>query len=312
MIIVTGGAGFIGSNLVKGLNDQGENDILIVDNLEQSVKHLNLNSLTFIDFMDKHTLPEKLNTLSNVKAIFHQGACSDTTESNGTYMMKNNYEYSKLLLHYAIDRKIPFLYASSASVYGDGRNGFRESPECEDPLNIYAFSKFAFDNYVRRYLSKAESQITGLRYFNVYGYQENHKDKMASVAFHLYHQLEESGEMRLFEGSHEFFRDFVFVEDVIDVNLFCYENRISGIYNCGTGHAESFVSIAETYINLNDGKGIVKFIPLPDDLKGKYQTFTRANMDAIKNEGYTKSFCTLENGLRKYISVLRGTEGFIK
>ena len=204
MIIVTGGAGFIGSNLVKGLNQTGEEKILIVDHLSNASKHLNLNRLRYSDYLDKELLLEKLPSLPEPKVIFHQGACSDTTESDGRYMMDNNYEYSKTLLHYAMDRKIPFLYASSASVYGNGTNGFSEIPESEYPLNVYGFSKFSFDNYVRRFLPEAQSQILGLRYFNVYGPQETHKGRMASVAFHLFHQLRNGGSMNLFEGSEEF------------------------------------------------------------------------------------------------------------
>jgi len=246
MIVVTGGAGFIGSNIVKGLNDAGEEDILVVDNLSNAEKHLNLNSLSIADYLDKDDYLNSLNKFQNVSAIFHQGACSSTTEQDGKYMMSNNYEYSKTLLNHCLKNKIDFLYASSAAVYGNGEKGFVEERESEYPLNVYGFSKFAFDNYVRLILPKAESQVMGLRYFNVYGPQENHKGRMASVAFHLFHQLQETGKMKLFEGSGNFRRDFIHVADTVKINLHFYESKSSGIFNAGTGKARSFEDIATT------------------------------------------------------------------
>lgn len=188
MIIVTGGAGFIGSNLVRGLNQKGIDEIIIVDNLTHSIKHKNLNRLKFIDFIDKDVFLDRLPSLGKIDAIFHQGACSSTTETNGRYMMENNFEYSKRLFHHALSHKIPFFYASSASVYGNGDQGFIESTSCENPLNVYAFSKWMFDQYIRRFLPQAPMPLVGLRYFNVYGYQECHKNSMASVGYHLFQQ----------------------------------------------------------------------------------------------------------------------------
>ena len=222
MIVVTGGAGFIGSNILKGLNDAGEKNILVVDNLSNAQKHLNLNRLSFNDYIDKDDFLLNIGKFKNLKTIFHQGACSSTIEQDGKYMMSNNYEYSKILLNYCLEHKIDFLYASSAAVYGNGGNGFTEESKAEYPMNVYGFSKFAFDNYVRRVLPKAETQILGLRYFNVYGPQENHKGRMASVAFHLFNQLHDSGKMRLFEGSKEFRRDFIHVADAVKINLHFY------------------------------------------------------------------------------------------
>ncbi len=197
MIIVTGGAGFIGSNLVKGLNELGYEDILVVDNLANASKHLNLNGVFISDFLDKQDFLKVLSSLDNVEAIFHQGACSSTTETDGEYMMRNNYQFSKVIFHHCLDQKIPFYYASSASVYGNGDNGFTEKRENEYPLNVYAFSKFMFDQYVLRHLQSGpiNSPVVGLRYFNVYGYQENHKGSMASVIFHFYYQLRECVKM---------------------------------------------------------------------------------------------------------------------
>ncbi len=223
-------------------------------------------------------------------------------------MMSNNYEYSKDLLNYCLENKIDFLYASSASVYGDGNNGFIEERNCEYPLNVYGFSKFAFDNYVRRIIHKAESQIMGLRYFNVYGPQENHKMRMASVAFHLYHQLKETGKMKLFEGSEGFRRDFIHVWDAVKINLHFFESKQSGIFNAGTGQARSFEEIATTMKRLY-GSGEIEKIPFPEDLQGKYQEFTEASLDNLRLAGYTEDFMSLEEGVRHYYEQLQTSDG---
>jgi ADP-L-glycero-D-manno-heptose 6-epimerase len=308
MIVVTGGAGFIGSNIVKGLNEAGEEDILVVDNLSNAEKHLNLNSLSIADYIDKDEFLQKLNKFKNVSAIFHQGACSSTTEQDGKYMMSNNYEYSKNLLNYSLENSIDFLYASSASVYGNGDAGFVEKREAEYPLNVYGFSKFAFDNYVRRVLPQVKSQVLGLRYFNVYGPQENHKGRMASVAFHLFHQLQETGKMKLFEGSGHFRRDFIHVADTVKINLHFYESKTSGIFNAGTGKARSFADIASTLQSLH-GSGEIESIPFPEDLRGKYQEFTEAGLDKLRAAGYSKEFMSLEEGVQQYYEQLSATNG---
>ena len=308
MIVVTGGAGFIGSNIIKGLNDSGEAEILVVDNLSNAEKHLNLNSLSFADYIDKNDYLSSLDKLQNISTIFHQGACSKTTEQNGKYIMLNNYEYSKILLNYCLKNKINFIYASSASVYGKGEKGFIEERESEYPMNVYGFSKFAFDNYVRRILPKAESQVMGLRYFNVYGPQENHKGRMASVAFHLFHQLHETGKMKLFEGSAGFHRDFIHVSDTVKINLHFYELKTSGIFNAGTGKARSFEDIATTLQHLH-GSGELENIPFPEDLHGKYQEFTEAGLSNLRSAGFTEEFMSLEEGLRQYYKQLSDTDG---
>ena len=308
MIVVTGGAGFIGSNIVKGLNEAGEDNIIVVDNLSNSGKHLNLNSLSIVDYIDKNDFLENLNKFKDIKTIFHQGACSSTTETDGKYMMSNNFEYSKALLNFSLDYKINFLYASSASVYGNGAEGFTEKRESEYPLNIYGFSKFAFDNYVRLILPKAESQVIGLRYFNVYGPQENHKKRMASVAFHFYNQLCNSGKMTLFEGSNEFCRDFIHVSDTVKINLYFYETKKSGIFNAGTGKARSFYEIAEIMKILN-GSGEIEDVDFPSDLKGKYQEFTEADLINLRNVGYKDGFLSLEEGLNQYYDLLTSSDG---
>jgi len=308
MIVVTGGAGFIGSNIVKGLNDAGEEDILVVDNLSNAEKHLNLNRLKIADYIDKDDYLHSLQKFRQVSAIFHQGACSSTTEQDGKYMMSNNYEYSKTLLNYCLENKIDFLYASSASVYGSGKAGFVEKREAEYPLNVYGFSKFAFDNYVRRILPQAKSQVLGLRYFNVYGPQENHKGRMASVAFHLFHQLQETGKMMLFESSAHFRRDFIHVADTVKINLHFYESKTSGIFNAGTGKARSFEEIATTLQSLH-GSGEIESIPFPEDLRGKYQEFTEAGLENLREAGYSKDFMSLEEGVRQYYELLSATDG---
>ena len=308
MIVVTGGAGFIGSNIVKGLNDAGEEDIIVVDNLSNAEKHLNLNSLSIADYIDKDVFLENLSNFQNLSVIFHQGACSSTTEQDGKYMMSNNYEYSKTLLNHSLENKIDFLYASSASVYGSGKVGFYEKREAEYPLNVYGFSKFAFDNYVRRLIPQAKSQVLGLRYFNVYGPQENHKGRMASVAFHLYHQLQETGKMRLFEGSGSFRRDFIHVDDTVKINLHFFESKTSGIFNAGTGKARSFENIATVIKSLN-GSGEIESIPFPEDLRGKYQEFTEAGLENLRAAGYRQEFMSLEEGIKQYFGLLSSADG---
>ena len=311
MIVVTGAAGFIGSNIVRGLNALGRTDIVAVDDLTNGEQHLNLNALRFADVIDRGDLFDALPGIAKIEAVFHQGACSDTTESDGRYMMKNNYEYSKRLLHAAEERGAKFLYASSAAVYGDGKHGFREEPACEYPLNVYGFSKMVFDQHVRRRLGGARSQIVGLRYFNVYGPQERHKGRMASVAMHLHDQLDASGEMRLFEGSDGFLRDFVHVDDAVAVNLFFFGNDKSGIYNCGTGRARSFVDVAAC-LRERHGNGAVREIPFPADLAGKYQRFTEADLTGLRGAGYDKPFLTLEDGIARYYESLRSTRGYLR
>ncbi len=311
MIVVTGAAGFIGSNLVRGLNRLGRSDILAVDDLTHGEQHLNLNALQFADFIDKNDLLDALGGVSEIEAIFHHGACSDTTERNGRYMMANNFEYSKRLLRVAEERGAKFIYASSAAVYGDGKNGFREDPACEYPLNVYGFSKMVFDQHVRSRIDSARCQIVGLRYFNVYGPQERHKGRMASVAMHLFDQLEASGEMRLFAGSSEFRRDFIHVDDVVSVNLFFFDRPSRGLFNCGTGVARSFVDIATKLKELH-GSGVLHDVPFPADLAGKYQRFTEADMAALRGVGYDKPFLTLEDGVARYYESLRSTRGYLR
>ena len=305
MIVVTGGAGFIGSNIVKGLNDQGHKNILVVDDLTDGTKFSNLVDLDIADYMDKDEFISLVISGEDmdIDVIFHQGACSSTTEWDGKFMMENNYQYSKDLLDYCLDLDIPFLYASSAATYGGRSDNFIEDRAYEKPLNVYGYSKFLFDQYVRQVLPKAKSQVCGFRYFNVYGPRETHKGSMASVAFHLNEQINKGEKPKLFTGSDNFKRDFIYVSDVVDVNLWFWKNKISGIFNCGTGRAESFQTVADAVVNYHR-KGEIDYIPFPDNLKGRYQSFTQADLTKFRETGCPIEFKTVTEGTTEYMKWL--------
>jgi len=311
MIIVTGGAGFIGSNLIRALNERGERDILLVDNLTNGHKMLNIADLDIADYCDKNDLFAKLavpETLQKIRAVFHQGACSSTTEWDGQYVMKNNYEYSKQLLHFCRVDRIPFIYASSASVYGNGQNGFSVDRACEQPINMYAYSKFLFDQHVRHILPTTSSQVVGFRYFNVYGPREQHKGSMSSTAFHFNQQIINDQVTRLFAGCDGYGdgqqqRDFVYVGDVVDVNLWFLDHPQSGIFNVGTGKAETFNAVAEAVVDWH-GKGRIEYIPFPEHLKGAYQSYTQADISGLRQAGYSKEFLTVKEGVACYLDWL--------
>jgi ADP-L-glycero-D-manno-heptose 6-epimerase len=317
MIIVTGGAGFIGSNIIKALNQRGRDDILVVDDLTRGEKFSNLIDCDILDYWDKHQFLQAIEARAelpqSIEAILHQGACSSTTEWNGRYMIENNFHYSKRLLHGCLERRIPFLYASSAAVYGNGTT-FRESREYEAPRNVYGYSKFLFDQYVRRYLPTAPSQIVGFRYFNVYGPRETHKGTMASVAYHAHCQLKETDRIKLFEGCDgyghgEQQRDFVYVTDAAAVNLWFLEHpNCSGIFNVGTGQAQSFNEVAHAVLAYY-GKGEIEYIPFPEHLRGRYQSFTQADTSALRKAGYTEPFTPVEEGVKKYMCWLSENQG---
>jgi ADP-L-glycero-D-manno-heptose 6-epimerase len=305
MIVVTGGAGFIGSNIVKGLNDLGRKDILVVDDLTDGTKFSNLADLDIADYMDKDEFISAILSGENldIEVIFHQGACSSTTEWDGKFMMENNYSYSKDLLHYCLDFNIPFLYASSAATYGGRSDNFIEARAYEKPLNVYGYSKFLFDQYVREILPQSNSQICGFRYFNVYGPRENHKGSMASVAYHLNEQINKGERPKLFTGSDNFRRDFIYVGDVVDVNLWFWKNNVSGIFNCGTGRAESFQAVADAVLNYHQ-KGEIDYISFPDHLKGRYQSFTQADLTKFRKTGCPIEFKTVAQGTAEYMQWL--------
>lgn len=319
MYIVTGGAGFIGANLVKALNDRGVQDILVVDHMKSGDKFRNLTDCEFADYLDRDrflALVEK-DALPKVDAVFHEGACSDTMEPDGRYMMENNYEYSKALLAWCQQRRAPFLYASSASVYGAGRV-FREERPFEAPLNVYGFSKFQFDQYVRRLMPGFTAPVNGFRYFNVYGPREVHKGRMASVAWHFYHQFRADGHVRLFAGSGGYAdgeqrRDFIHVEDACKVNFHFLDHPQSGIFNLGTGRAQSFNEVAVAVVNalsarggergLSElqGSGVIRYIPMPEALHGKYQSYTEADVGALRRAGFEASFLDVAAGVSRYV-----------
>jgi ADP-L-glycero-D-manno-heptose 6-epimerase len=325
-IVVTGAAGFIGSNLVAALNERGATNVIAVDNLTRADKFANLVGCEIADYLDKRDFLERLDAGEfdgALDAILHQGACSDTMETDGRYMMENNYRYSLALLDFCAEEEIPYLYASSAAVYGGGRV-FRESPEHEGPLNVYGYSKYLFDQVVRRRLAEASAQVAGFRYFNVYGPNEAHKGRMASVAWHFFSQYLAEGRVKLFEGSGGYAngeqrRDFVSVEDVVNVNLHFLEHpQLSGIFNVGTGRAQSFNDVAEAVINacrkaagqpalsraelLTDGA--IQYVAFPEALKGKYQNFTEADLGALRSAGYAAPFLTVAEGVERYVAAL--------
>ncbi|WP_454056103.1 ADP-glyceromanno-heptose 6-epimerase [Cupriavidus sp. Marseille-Q8015] len=324
-IIVTGAAGLIGSNLVKGLNDRGERDIIAVDNLTRAEKFNNLVDCEIADYLDKEDFLARFarGDFGKVRAVFHEGACSDTMETDGRYMMENNYRFTLALMESCLEQATQFLYASSAATYG-ASSTFREEREFERPLNVYGYSKFLFDQVVRRRLPSALSQIVGFRYFNVYGPREAHKGRMASVAFHNFNQFRAEGTVKLFGeyggyGPGMQSRDFVSIEDVVKVNLFFLDHPgKSGIFNLGTGHAQPFNDIAHTVVNtLREAEdkpplsleemvqeGLVEYIKFPDALRGKYQCFTQADISRLREAGYGAPFLTVQEGVARYCNWL--------
>ena len=304
MFIVTGGAGFVGSNLVRELNRGGHTDILVVDNLARAEKARNLADLTLSDYMDKREFRARLDagTLDlRPEAVFHNGACSDTMEADGRYMMENNYGDSRALLHWCLARKAPLIYASSAATYG-ASSDFEPIPRNEAPLNVYGYSKLAFDQHVRSLLPTIQSPVVGLRYFNVFGPREHHKGRMMSVLHQLLRQLKETGVCRLFSGTDgygdgEQKRDFIYVGDIVAINLhFGSSGMAKAIVNAGTGRARSFNDIAKTLI-AHLGQGRIEYIPFPDELRGKYQSFTQADVRSLRAAGYAAAFTELEAGI---------------
>lgn len=330
MIIVTGGAGFIGSNIVKTLNAQGRTDIVVVDDLSDGRQFYNISDCDIADYLDKNDFIHRVqiddSLLDDVEVVFHEGACSSTTEWDGKFMMENNYEYSKILLHACLEKGIPYLYASSASVYG-GSDVFKEERRHEKPLNVYGYSKWQFDQYVRQ-LQRTypndifPSQVVGFRYFNVYGPREQHKGSMSSVAFHFNNQIKDAGVCKLFGETNgyeagEQRRDFVFVGDVVKVNLWFWKNpKQSGIFNLGTGKCQSFNDVADAVIKWHGQKGQSEksahakkeYIPFPEHLKGAYQSFTEADISLLRDAGYSDEFYNVEQGVFEYMDWLNGRD----
>ena len=325
-IVVTGAAGFIGSNLVAALNARGVDEIIAVDNLEHGEKFRNLADLRIADYVDKREFYAAFarGHYGPVEAVFHQGACSDTMQHDGRYMLDNNYRSSRTLLEACQARGTRLLYASSAAVYGDGGAGFREDPSCERPLNVYGYSKLLFDQVVRRALPQTHTQVIGFRYFNVYGAREQHKGRMASVAMHNFNQFRSEGKVKLFgdyagwaAGTQQ--RDFVWVDDVVAVNLWAFEHgAISGVYNLGSGHAQPFNDIAHTVVNAMRARsgeaplslpalvqgGLIEYVPFPPALIGRYQCHTEADLSALRAAGCAHVFAPVQQGVAAYTQTL--------
>ncbi|WP_174874948.1 ADP-glyceromanno-heptose 6-epimerase [Vogesella oryzae] len=326
-IVVTGAAGFIGSNIVKALNARGETDILAVDNLTKGDKFVNLVDCEISDYLDKQDFINLIGSGDfdgEIRAILHQGACSDTMNHDGKYMMENNYQYTLELFEFCQAEEIPLLYASSAATYGKG-SVFKEDRQYEGPLNVYGYSKFLFDQVLRRRMKEGlTAQVAGFRYFNVYGPQEQHKGRMASVAFHNFNQYRETGKVKLFGGYDGYAdgtqsRDFVSVEDVVKVNLYFLDNPDKhGIFNLGSGRAQPFNDVAVATVNAcrrHEGKpalslaelvaqGILEYIDFPEALKGKYQSFTQADIGKLREAGYSDAMLTVEQGVDRYVDWL--------
>ena len=326
MYVVTGAFGFIGSNLVRALNERGVREVLVVDDLVAAPKSRYVADWQITDVVDRREFIrswESGRLVKKVQAVIHKGACSDTMEQDRHYMMENNYEYSRSLLRLCQQEKIPFIYASSGSVYGT-TGSFDDKSGHEAPLNIYAYSKAHFDEHVRQTLPARTAQIVGLRYFNVYGPGEEQKGRTASVAFHFFNQYCDTGRVRLFRGSGgygdgEQRRDFVSIEDAVDVNLFFLDHRDKyGIFNIGTGRARSFNDIATAVINSIrslEGKqplsleqlrsqGAIEYIDFPNGLAKQYQSFTQADIEALRAAGFVKPFLSLEQGVQRYVQTL--------
>jgi ADP-L-glycero-D-manno-heptose 6-epimerase len=316
-LIVTGAAGFIGSNIVGALNAAGHDDIIAVDELSDAAKADNLAGLRIADYLDKDEFAVRFaqGDFADTDVIFHQGACSDTMEQDGRYMMRNNYAYSRGLLDGCLESGTRLIYASSAAVYG-GATAFAPVPANERPLNVYGYSKLLFDQLVRRGLPGTQSQVAGLRYFNVYGPGEAHKGRMASVAFHHFHQFAAEGHVRLFgaydgRAAGEQQRDFIFVDDIVRVNMWLLERpAVSGVFNLGTGSASSFNALAHAMINAllpeplelaeQVELGLLRYVDFPEALKGKYQSYTCADMTGLREAGYAEPFVPVAEGVARY------------
>lgn len=322
-ILVTGAAGFIGCNCVLALNKAGFNDIIAVDNLTRAEKFLNLAQGHVTDYFDKNDFIERVRkgTAPIPEAVVHMGACSDTMETDGRYIMENNYRYTLDLFAWAQKLKIPFVNASSAATYG-ASTVFTEDLKNEGPLNCYGYSKFLFDQVLRARMANLSAPTVNLRFFNVYGPHEQHKGRMASVAFHQYFQFKKDGKVKLFEGCLGYgngcqMRDFVYVEDVVSVVRYFLTAGVSGIFNCGTGRAQPFNDIALTVVNSLTGvnrtleeavsAGLIEYIPFPEALKGKYQAYTQADLSALRNAGCNVKFRSVQEGTAEYMNYLAKT-----
>lgn len=310
MIIVTGGAGFIGSCVVRSLNEAGCSDIVIVDNISETDKWMNMRNKKYIKYVHKSKFLEELPTYENVEAIVHMGAQSSTTERDFDYLWENNFEYTKALWNYCAEKHISFIYASSAATYGDGSLGFNDRMDIDQllPLNGYGYSKQLFDQWVKHQAKTFPAQYCGLKFFNVYGPNEYFKGSMASMVFHGFNQIKETGKVKLFKSCNPNYkdggqlRDFVYVKDICKVIMWLLVNKhVSGLFNVGTGRAQSFAELAEATFHALDLEPNIEYIDMPEKLRGKYQYYTKAEMSRLYDAGYPFEFMDVEKGVRDYV-----------
>lgn len=308
-IIVTGGAGFIGSCLVRMLNEQGIKEIIIVDNINTSQKWMNIRNKEFTEYYPKTNFLEKLPVLKGITHILHMGACSSTVERDFDYLYQNNFNYSRVLWNYAVEQQISFIYASSAATYGNGNNGFDDTIELKklEPLNRYGYSKHLFDLWAEKQ-TKFPRQFVGLKFFNVYGPNEYAKDSMASMVYHGFIQAKQNGVIKLFKSYRGDYadggqvRDFIYVKDICSiVRYFMEHSHVNGIFNIGTGDTESFCTLADSVFQALEMRTNIEFIEMPELLKDKYQYYTRAKLDKLRKAGYKNEFFSLKDGIRDYV-----------
>lgn len=323
MIVVTGGAGFIGSNIIAKLNESGHDNIIIVDHLGNEDKWKNLSGLKFTDIYHKdkfYNLMLEENVPFNIDTVFHMGACSSTTEKNADYLLQNNYKFSLELVKYCMPRRAHFIYASSAATYGNGSAGYDDKTEISNlrPLNMYGFSKHIFDLWLQK--MKINQKVVGLKFFNVYGPNEYHKEDMRSVIHKAFEQIKETGKVKLFKSYNADYkdgeqkRDFVYVKDAVDMAVYFYENKETfGLFNVGTGTARTWNDLVTSVFNAMGKPVNIEYIEMPEYLKKKYQYFTEASMESVKKIGFNKSFTSLEKGVDDYVkNYLMKDEPYLK
>ena len=322
MIIVTGGSGFIGSVIIWELNNRAINDILVVDQLGCDQKWKNLRNLKFTDYLERDVFLEMVrqNAICKpIEAVFHMGACSSTTETNASYLLKNNYEYTKILAQWAVDSNIRFVYASSAATYGNGSNGFDDEHETIDslqPLNMYGYSKQLFDSWAKR--AGMLDKIVGLKYFNVFGPNEYHKADMRSFCLKAFEQIVATGKVELFKSHDknyadgEYLRDFIYVKDVVDMTLFFMDNpQANGLFNIGTGKAQKWNDLAKAVFAAMDKKADIKYIKMPKSIRNQYQYFTEANVNKLLKAGYNKQATSLKDSIADYVQNYLQKESYL-
>jgi len=322
MIIVTGGAGFIGSAIIAALNKRGITDILVVDELACDNKWKNLRNLSFADYVEKDSFLEMVveNKITlSIDAILHMGACSSTTETNASFLVKNNYEYTKLLAQWSADRDIRFIYASSAATYGDGKDGFSDDEQAIDklrPLNMYGCSKQLFDLWARR--TGLLKKLAGLKYFNVFGPNEYHKADMRSFVLKAFEQINAAGKVKLFKSHNrqykdgQYLRDFIYVKDAVDMTLFFLDNpKIAGLFNIGTGHARTWNDMVKAVFAAMGKKENIEYVEMPDSIRNQYQYFTEAKMSKLREAGYNKKTTSLEDAIKDYVQNYLQKNGYL-